>query len=95
MVLFSGQSEISIEKSQSTLKLKSDDNISNKKLIVEDKQIGLSQPVPQKENIDQINSMNLDKENICFSQPAHFDDLLISSQFQFTQSPITKVRYNQ
>lgn len=57
--------------------------------------LGLSQPIPQKEapSTGQVINMLQERDHICFSQPTHFDDLIVSSQFQFTQSPLTQVIY--
>lgn len=52
--------------------------------------IGKSQPVLQKEVTTELIPIGEDVD-VCFSQPTHFDDLLISSQLQFTQSHLTKV----
>ncbi|GLV33631.1 grapes [Carabus blaptoides fortunei] len=59
--------------------------------------LGLSQPIPQKEapSTGQVIDMIQERVNISFSQPTHFDDLIVSSQFQFTQSPVTQNNFQR
>lgn len=62
-----------------------------------DRPIGLSQPMPQvhEKDVQLFQENNKDRDTICFSQPTHFDDLIISTQFQFTQSHVNKNNFQK
>ncbi|RZB39965.1 Pkinase and/or Kinase-like domain containing protein [Asbolus verrucosus] len=52
----------------------------------------LSQPslAVRPTSVDQLVTDLKKREPICFSQPTHNDDMILSSQIQFTETPITK-----
>ncbi|EFA12969.1 serine/threonine-protein kinase grp [Tribolium castaneum] len=57
----------------------------------------LSQPTPavRPPSIDQlVTDLRTNRELVCFSQPTHNDDMLLSSQIQFNETPLTKDNFN-
>lgn len=57
----------------------------------------LSQPTPavRPPSINQlVTGLRTNRELICFSQPTHNDDMLLSSQLQFSETPLTKDNFN-
>lgn len=58
-----------------------EDDVDGKKLICQ------SQPEPRVSNDVGSHGVVIEKESFSFSQPTHIDDLLLSTQLHFTQSP--------
>jgi serine/threonine-protein kinase Chk1 len=57
----------------------------------------LSQPTPavRPTSIDQlVTDLRTNRESICFSQPTHNENMFLSSQIQFSETPLTKDNFS-
>lgn len=79
---------------KSAKKLRSIEELTlTQKSLMDNIPVALSQPIAmnEKPSTGEVVSMFKERDHIWFSQPVHFEDLILNTQLQMTQSPVDKV----